>query len=133
MNGAGDSPRHMSGPNQQTRKGPAMPLSHAGKTAAAVLALGSVGACELAPTDTRGQTVFLERLALRIDHARAIAPETATRISDLLARVRSRPTNDAGLDGRREQAIARIESALQAKASLAGDALAAQSSPVARR
>jgi hypothetical protein len=110
-----------------------MPLSLAGKAAAAALALGSVGAYELAPTDTRGQTVFLERLAHRVDHARAIAPETATRISALLARVRAKPARDADLDGRREQAIGRIESALQAKASLAGGELAAQSSPVARR
>jgi hypothetical protein len=109
-----------------------MPLSLAGKAAAAALALGSVGAYELAPTDTRGQTVFLERLALRIDHAQVIAPETATRISDLLVRVRAGPARGGDLDERRVQAIARIESALQTKASLGGER-EAQSSPVARR
>jgi hypothetical protein len=92
-----------------------------------------VGAYELAPTDTRGQTVFLERLALRIDHARAIAPETATRISDLLARVRAKPARAGDLDERRTQAITRIEGALQTKAYPAGGERAAQSSPVARR
>ena len=110
-----------------------MPLSLAGKAAAVALALGSVGAYELAPTDTRGQTVFLERLALRIDHAQVIAPETATRISDLLARVRARPARGGDLDERRAQAIARIESALQTKAYPAGGEREAQSSPVARR
>jgi hypothetical protein len=109
-----------------------MPLSLVGKIAAAALALGSIGAYELAPTDTRGETVFLERLALRIDHAQAIAPQTATRIADLLARVRARPARGTDLDGRREQAIARIENALQAK-TLGDRELTAQSSPVARR
>jgi hypothetical protein len=109
-----------------------MPLSLAGKAAAAALALGSVGAYELAPIDTRGQAVFLERLALHIDHARVIAPETATRISELLARVRATPARDGDPDARRAQAIARIESALQTKTALAG-AREAQSSPVARR
>lgn len=110
-----------------------MPLSLAGKAAAAALALGSVCASELAPTDTRGQTVFLERLALHIDHARVIAPETATRISDLLARVRARPARGGDPDARRAQAIARIESALQTKTSVAGGERETQSSPVARR
>jgi hypothetical protein len=110
-----------------------MPLSLAGKAAAAALALGSVGAYELAPIDTRGQTVFLERLALRIDHAQVIAPDTATRVADLLARVRARPARGGDLDERREQAMARIESALQTKAYPAGGEREAQSSPVARR
>jgi hypothetical protein len=109
-----------------------MPFSLAGKTVAAALALGSVGAYELAPTDTRGQTVFLERLALRIDHAQVIAPETARQISDLLARVRAKPAHGGDLDARREQAIARIDSALQTKTSLGGEP-EVQSSPVARR
>src|SRR5215471_12883224 len=109
-----------------------MPLSLAGKAVAVALAHGSVSVYELAPTDTRGQTAFLERLALRLDQARVIAPETATRISDLLARMRTPPARGGdGLDARRAQAIARIESALQVKTSLVeGEA---QSSPVARR
>jgi len=108
-----------------------MPLSLAGKAVAVALALGSVSVYELAPTDTRGQTAFLERLALRVDQAQAIAPETATRISDLLARIRTTPARGDRLDARRAQAIARIESALQAKTSLGERE--AQSSPVARR
>src|SRR5690348_1844419 len=108
-----------------------MPISLAGKAVAAVLALGSVSAYELAPTDTRGQAAFLERLALRIDRAQVIAPDTATRISDLLARVRATPARGDGLDTRRAQAITRIESALQAKTPLVERE--AQSSPVARR
>src|SRR5262245_42626284 len=69
--------------DQHDRREP-MPLSLAGKAIAAVIAVGSFGAYELAPPDTRGQTVFLERLAQKIDHARVIAPETATRMSDVL-------------------------------------------------
>ena len=110
-----------------------MPLSLAGKAVAAAVAIGSVGAYELAPTDTRGQTVFLERLASRVEHARAIAPETATRMFDLLARVRAKPVRHADLEARRGAAITRIEGALQTKTSLAGGTLEAQSSPVARR
>ncbi len=110
-----------------------MPFSIAGKAVAAALALGSVGAFELAPTDTRGEAVFLERLAARIDHARVIAPESVTRISDLLARVRVRPARGGDPEGRRARAIARVESALEAKTSLADGEREAQSSPVARR
>jgi hypothetical protein len=108
-----------------------MPLSLAGKAIAAVIAVGSVGALELAPPDIRGQTVFLERLALRVDHAQVIAPDTSTRISNVLARVRAQRPRGGELDARREQAIARIESALLTKTSLAEPG--AQSSPVARR
>jgi hypothetical protein len=110
-----------------------MPLSLAGKAVAAVVAVGSLGAFELAPPDIRGQTVFLERLALRVDHARTIAPETATQISDVLVRMRSRRPRGGELDLRRAQAIARIESALLAKTAFGGAAPDAQSSPVARR
>jgi len=109
-----------------------MPLSLAGKAFAAVIAIGSVGAYELAPPDWRGQTVFLERLASRVDQAETIAPDTATRISDLLVRVRDQHPRNAGIEARRRQAIARIESALQSKTSFAAEA-DAQSSPVARR
>jgi hypothetical protein len=109
-----------------------MPLSLAGKAIAAVIAVGSFGAYELAPPDIRGQTVFLERLALRMDHARTIAPETATQISDVLARMRSRP-RVGELDARREQAIVRIESALLTKTAFGDAGPDAQSSPVARR
>jgi hypothetical protein len=112
---------------------PAMPLSLAGKAVAAAIAVGSFGAYELAPPDVRGQTVFLERLALRVDHAHMIAPETAVQISDLLARSRAQPSRGGELDARREQAIARIESALLEKTSLGGAEPDAQSSPVARR
>jgi hypothetical protein len=110
-----------------------MPLSLAGKAVAAVIAVGSVGALELAPPDIRGQTVFLERLALKVDQAHIIAPETAAQISDVLARARTRLPRGGELDARRAQAIARIESALQAKTSFGGAAPDAQSSPVARR
>ena len=110
-----------------------MPLSLAGKAAAAVIAVGSVGAYELSSPDVRGQTVFLERLALKVDQARMIAPVTAVRISDLLARSRAQPSRGGELDARREQAIARIASALQAKTPVGGGELGAQSSPVARR
>ncbi len=113
-------------------RGPAIPLSLAGKAAAA-LALGSVGAYELAPNDARGQAVFLERLALRIDHARTIAPEAATRISDLLARARAMPTRGGDADTRRALAIVKVERALQDKTSVADDEREPQSSPVARR
>jgi hypothetical protein len=109
-----------------------MPLSLAGKAFAAVIALGSVGAYELAPPDARGQTEFLQRLADRVEHARTIAPETATRISDLLARMRAQPPRGGELDTRRRDVMARLETALQAKAASAGE-LAAQTSPVARR
>jgi len=108
-------------------------LSLAGKAAAAAIAIGSVGAYEWAPSDTREQTIFIERLALRIENARVIAPDTATQVSDLLARVQARPVRGGDVDARREQAIARIEAALQAKMALAGGRLEAQSSPVARR
>src|SRR5262249_59333304 len=97
-----------------------MPLSLAGKAIAAVIAIGSLGTYGLAPQDSRGQTVFLERLALKTDHARVIAPETATRISDLLARMRAQQPHGGDLDARRRQAIARIESALQTKLSSGG-------------
>ena len=110
-----------------------MPLSLAGKGIAALIAVGSVGAYELSSPDVRGQTVFLERLALRVDHARVIAPQTAAQISDLLARSRAQPSRGGELAARREQAIARIESALQRKTSLGGAEADAQSSPVARR
>lgn len=110
-----------------------MPLSLAGKAIAAVIAIGSVGAFELAPPDTRGQTVFLERLAQRMDAARVIAPETATQISDVLSRARTQRPRGGELDARRAQAIARIEGALLAKTSFVGAAPGAQSSPVARR
>jgi hypothetical protein len=109
-----------------------MPLSLAGKTAAAVIALGSVGAYELAPPDWRGQTVFLERLAARVNQTQAIAPDTATRISELLERVRAQHPRGAELEARRQQAIARIENALQTKTSFAVQT-GTQSSPVARR
>jgi len=103
-----------------------MPLSLAGKTAAVVLALGSVGAYALAPPDARGQIVFLERLALRLDHARVIAPDTAMRINELTARARAQHAHSGDLAPRREQAIVRIENALQAKMSV-GAAADAQS------
>ena len=110
-----------------------MPLSLAGKAVAAAIALGSVGAYEMAPPDMRGQTVFLERLALRVDRARVIAPETATVISDLIVRIRAQHPGGADLEARRQQAIARIESALQTKISFGGARPNSQSSPVARR
>lgn len=110
-----------------------MPLSLAEKAVAAVIAVGSVGALELAPPDIRGQTVFLERLALKADQARVIAPETAARISDVVARARARRQHSDELEARREQAIARIERALFTKTSLGGVETDAQSSPVARR
>ena len=110
-----------------------MPLSLAGKGIAALIAVGSVGAYELSSPDARGQTVFLERLALRVDHAQVIAPQTAARLSDLLARSRAQPSRGGELAGRREQAIARIESVLLAKTSFVGAKPDAQSSPVARR
>ena len=62
-----------------------------------------------------------------------IAPQTAVQLSALLARSRAQPSGGAELDARRAQAIARIESALQAKTSFGGAAPDAQSSPVARR
>ena len=111
---------------------PAMPLSLAGKAFAAVIAIGSVGAYELSPPDSRGQTVFLQRLADRVEHARTIAPETATRISDLLARMRAQPPRGGELETRRGDVMARLETALQAKVASAGQTTA-QSSPVARR
>jgi hypothetical protein len=117
-------------------KEPAMPLPLAGKVIAGLIAIGSVGASELSPPDTRGQTVFLERLAARVDHARAIAPQTDKTISDLLIRVRSQHLKrapSAELDARREQAIARIEQALQTKLATGDAQPALQSSPVARR
>jgi len=110
-----------------------MPLSLAGKAIAAVIAVGSVGALELAPPDIRGQTVLLERLASKVDQARVIAPETAAQISDLVARARAQRPRGGEFDARRAQAIARIESALLTKASFGGAAPGAQSSPVARR
>ena len=110
-----------------------MPLTLAGKAVAAAIAVGSFGAYELAPPDSRGQTVFLERLAQRVDRARVIAPETATQISTVLTRLRSHHPRGGEFGTRREQAMARIKSALLAKTSF-GDAEAdAQSSPVARR
>jgi len=109
-----------------------MPLSLAGKAIAAVIAVGSVGAVELAPPDVRGQTVFLERLALKVDHARTIPPATTAQISELIARARAQRPRGGELDARREQAIARIESALLTKTP-SGAAPDAQSSPVARR
>jgi hypothetical protein len=118
---------------QRNGKEPAMPLSLAGKAIAAAIAVGSLGAFELAPPDTRGQTVFLERLAQRMGEARVIAPDTAARISDVLARVRAQRPHGSAFDPRRAQAIARIEGALLTKTSLGGAAPAAQSSPVARR
>ncbi|HEY2736295.1 MAG TPA: hypothetical protein VGI70_19990 [Polyangiales bacterium] len=110
-----------------------MPLSLAGKATAALIAVGSVGAFELAPPDIRGETVFLERLALKVDQARVIAPNTAVQISDVLARARAKHPRGGELDARREQAIERIESALLTKASFVGAEPDAQSSPVARR
>ena len=111
-----------------------MPLSLAGKAVvAAMTAIGSFGALELAPPDLRGQTVFFERLALRVDHAHVIAPETATQISHLLARARAQRPRVGALDARRQQAIARVEGALQAKTAFGSAATDAQSSPVARR
>jgi hypothetical protein len=110
-----------------------MPLSLAGKGIAAVIAVGSVGAYELSSLDARGQTVFLERLALRVDHAQMIAPQTAVQLSALLARSRAQPSGGAELDARRAQAIARIDSALKQKTPAAGAEPGAQSSPVARR
>src|SRR5215510_6343889 len=96
-----------------------MPLSLAGKAAAALIAISSVGAYELSPPDWRGQTVFLERLASRIDQAHTIAPDTATRITELLARVRVQHPRAADIEARRQEAIARVENALQTKASVA--------------
>ena len=110
-----------------------MPLSLAGKVIAAAAAVGSLGAYEMAPLDMRRQTVFLERLALRVDHARVIAPETAARFSDLLVRLRAQHARGADLEARRQRAIARIEGALQTKISFDGAPSEAQSSPVARR
>ena len=110
-----------------------MPLSLAGKTVAALIAVGSVGAMELAPPDIRGQTAFLERLAHKMDHARMIAPETAAQISGVVARARAQQPRGGELDARRAQAIARIERALLAKTSFGGGEPDAQSSPVARR
>src|SRR5689334_5522124 len=119
--------------DQRNAKEPAMPLSLAGKALAVVIAVGSFGALELAPPDIHGQTVFLERLALRVDQAHRLSPEAATQISDLLARARSQRPRGGELDTRRQQAIARIESALLAKTSLRAVETEAQSSPVARR
>jgi hypothetical protein len=110
-----------------------MSLSLAGKGIAAVIAISSVGAYELSSPDLRGQTTFLERLALKVEHARVIAPETATQLADLLARSRPQSSRGGELDARRQQAIARIESALQQKVSFGGGEPVAQSSPVARR
>jgi hypothetical protein len=113
-----------------------MPLSLAGKVVAGLIAIGSVGAYELSPPDTRGQTVFPERLAARVDHARTIAPQTGQAISDFLIRVRAqhpRSAPTAELEARREQAIARIEQALQTKLAIGDAQPGLQSSPVARR
>jgi hypothetical protein len=51
----------------------------------------------------------------------------------VLARARSPRPRGGDLDARREQAIARIESALLTKTSFGGAEPDAQSSPVARR
>jgi hypothetical protein len=113
-----------------------MPLSLAGKVVAGLIAIGSVGAYELSPPDTRGQAVFLERLAVRVDHARTIAPQTGQTISDFLIRVRAqhpKRASSAELEARREQAIARIEQALQTRLAIGGSQPDPQSSPVARR
>lgn len=110
-----------------------MPLSLAGKAIVAAIAVGSLGTFGLAPPDIRGQAVFLERLALKVDNARAIAPETATEISDVLARARAQRPRGGDLDARRARAIARIESALLTKTAFGNAEAAAQSSPVARR
>lgn len=93
-----------------------MPLSIIGKGVLGVFALSAVGAYEMAPADTREQTIFLERLAARIERAREIAPETHRALSDILDRISHQPARagqSTNVDARRELAIARIESALR--------------------
>ena len=93
-----------------------MSISFAGKAFAGILSLGTLSAFELAPPDARGQTVFLERLADRVEHARQIAPETGAVLSDTLARFRRQRPKAGGaadLEPRRQLAVARIEQALQ--------------------
>src|SRR5262249_55777136 len=97
-------------------KEPAMSISFAGKAFVGLLSLGTLSAFELAPPDTRGQTVFLDRLADRVEHAQHLAPATRSTLSDMLVQVRRRqPKADqaADLAPRRQIAVARIERALQ--------------------
>jgi hypothetical protein len=113
-----------------------MPLSLAGKVIAGLIAIGSLAAYEWAPPDTRGQTVFLERVAARVDQARIIAPQTGKVLSDLLIRIRAehpKTAPSAKLDARRQLAIAKIERSLQTKLAIGYPQPDPQSSPVARR
>jgi hypothetical protein len=93
-----------------------MPLSIIGKGVLGVVALSAMGAYEMAPVDTREQTIFLERLAARIERAQQIAPETHRALSDILDRISRQPARagqSTDVDARRELAIAKIESALR--------------------
>lgn len=112
-----------------------MPISLAGKAIVGLVAIGALGAFKLAPPDTRGQTVLLERLANRIDRAQSIAPQTSKVLSDMLNEIRRQPaSNDraSDLETRRQLAIARIERVLQTKLTSRSEP-EPQSSPVARK
>ena len=93
-----------------------MPLTIIGKGVLGVVALSALGAYETAPVDPREQTIFLERLAARIERAPQIAPQTHKALSDILDRISRQPARagqSTKTDTRRELAIARIETALR--------------------
>jgi hypothetical protein len=93
-----------------------MPLSIVSKGVLGLAAFGALGAYEIAPPDPNGQTVFLERLAVRIESARQLPPQTHKTVSgilDRMSRQRATASRSADIEARRQLAIAKIEDVLR--------------------
>ena len=97
-----------------------MPLSLAAKGVLGLVTFGALGAYEIAPQDVRGETVFLERLAVRLACAHQIPPETHKKVSDMLdrsGRSHAKAIRPPELQTRRQVALDRIHDVLRESAS----------------
>jgi hypothetical protein len=95
-----------------------MSVSLAAKIGLAVVLVGSAIAYQgyHAASETVTQTEFLERLASRVERANTLSPQARAVVSHVIERSRSEPARlrvSAKNEARRQQAITRLENALQ--------------------
>jgi hypothetical protein len=90
-----------------------MSVSLAAKTGLAIALVGGVLEFRSVP-DPATQTEFLERLAVRIERANAVTPDTRANVTRVVERALAVQGRDAKLEARRQIAIVRLESALRA-------------------
>ena len=90
-----------------------MSVSLAAKAGLAIALVGGVLEIHAAP-DPATQTDFLERLAVRIEHASVVTPDTRTSVTRVIERALAVQGRDAKQEASRQLAIVRLESALRA-------------------